>query len=126
MFTGAAGGLDRGRTVRGPKTAPTVLVTVLLVLASSLPAAGYGVTVPGHGCQAPLRPPDDVPEPVWNGFLGAVDTYRACVSDYVARNNALADAHRRAANEATLSWNAFVRDSLNVPEDFPWPPDGEG
>lgn len=108
--------------VRARSRGRTALV---LFIASLLAATAHAASVPDHGCRAPVRPPDDVPEVVWQGFLEAVDSYRACISNYVTRNNALADAHRTAANEATLAWNAFVRDSLNVPEDFPWPPEGE-
>jgi hypothetical protein len=79
--------------------------------------------VPQHGCEAPRRPADDVDEITWNRFLAGVDDYRACISDFVAANHAAADAHRNSANAATEAWNLFVRDSLNAPEDFPWPPE---
>ena len=97
------------------------LVFVFLVLLA--PAAAAHTPVPSHGCEAPERPPDDVAEEIWNRFLEHVDGYRDCISSFVRSNYAASDAHRDAANAATLDWNAFVRDSLNVPEDFPWEPD---
>lgn len=95
----------------------------VVILLLFLPAWGLAdLGVPDHGCRAPLRPADDVDEQTWNGFLAGVDVYRSCISDFVAASQQAADAHSDAANAATQAWNAFVRDSLNVPEDFPWPP----
>lgn len=100
----------------------TRLSFVLLLLL--VPAiADASVPVPDPGCRAPLRPADDVDEATWNRFLAGVDGYRSCISDFVTANHQQADAHREAANAATTAWNDFVRDSLNVPEDFPWPPE---
>lgn len=98
---------------------------VMLLLVPILACAD--APVPDHGCEAPRRPADDVDEATWNLFLAGVDRYRACISDFVAANRAAAESHYAAANAATQAWNGFVRDSLNVPEDFPWPPeDGVG
>ncbi|NIP13553.1 MAG: hypothetical protein GWM88_01950 [Pseudomonadales bacterium] len=90
------------------------------------PAAVAHTPLPVHGCVSPERPPDDVGEIVWKRFLDDVERYRACISDFVRGNYAASDAHRDAANAATLDWNAFVRDTLNVPEDFPWQPEDSG
>ena len=54
--------------------------------------------------------------------MDQVDAYRDCMTRFIAENNDAADRHRAAANAATVEWNAFVHSSLNVPEDFPWPP----
>jgi hypothetical protein len=97
-----------------------LLFAFLFILA---PVAAAHTPVPVHGCASPERPSDDVGEMVWNRFLEDVERYRACISDFVRRNYAASDAHRDAANAATLDWNAFVRDSLNVPADFPWQPE---
>ncbi len=78
--------------------------------------------VPDHGCRAPERPENDQDDVLWQGFLDAVDGYRQCISDFAAANRRAAQAHSRAANQATQAWNAFVRRELNVPEDYPWPP----
>ena len=75
-----------------------------------------------HACLAPTRPMDTSDDAFWSAFMTDVETYRACISDYVQANHAAADLHRATANEATEQWNAFVRAELNVPEDFPWPP----
>lgn len=77
---------------------------------------------PAHGCEPPTRPADDQNDLLWQRFLADVDAFRACISDYAERNHAAAETHREAANAATLEWNRFVRSDLNVPEDFPWPP----
>ena len=100
-----------------------LLFICLVILA---PFAAAHTPVPVHGCAMPERPPDDVDEMTWNRFLEGVERYRACISDFVRRNYAASDAHRDAANAATLDWNAFVRDSLNVPEDFPWQAEDAG
>ena len=97
------------------------LVMILLLLVPVLGVAD--LPVPGHECNPPMRPADDVSERVWNQFLAGVDEFRACVSDFVASNHDAADSHRAVANAATHSWNDFVKASLNVPQDFPWPPE---
>jgi len=93
----------------------------LLLLPSMLSAAHS--PQPANTCEPPTRPPEDVAEVVWNRFLADVDSYRACISEFVQQNHAASDAHRQAANQATEQWNAYVKSSLNVPEDFPWPPE---
>lgn len=100
-----------------------VQLAVLLAAALALPAAVGHAPPPHHGCQAPTRPADDQNDVLWQGFLDAVDRFRGCISDYASANRAASEAHNRAANEATLDWNRFVRSDLNVPEDFPWPPE---
>ena len=96
-------------------------LAVLLVFLALFAAAD--VAVPVHGCTAPVRPADGVDEQTWEGFLAAVDAYRACISDFTDSNRQASDAHGAAANAAIGDWNEFVRDSLNVSEDFPWPPE---
>jgi len=89
-----------------------------------LPTLAFGhAPPPEHGCHAPRRPPDNVDEATWNRFLSDVDRYRSCISDFVAANRAAAENHYAAASAATDAWNGFVRDSLNAPQDFPWPPE---
>jgi hypothetical protein len=98
-----------------------------IMLACALLALATGVQAhdpaPAHGCQAPARPVDDQDDALWQAFLDDVDAFRGCISDYAAANHRAADAHRQAANAATLDWNVFVRRELNVPEDYPWPPE---
>ena len=96
------------------------LAVLLLLAAISSRADSPG---PDHGCQAPERPSDDVDEQTWNRFLADVDGYRSCISNSVSTNRDAADAHTAAAKAATQAWNGFVHDSLNVREDFPWPPE---
>lgn len=88
-----------------------------------LPVAGHThAPPPDHGCEAPTRPANDQDDALWQQFLDDVDAFRACISRYAEANHRASDAHRQAANDATLDWNRFVRAELNVPEDYPWPP----
>lgn len=73
---------------------------------------------PEAPCTEPLRPPrTDVAK--WNAFVDAVDVYRSCISSFSTDQYSATDAHRFAAERATERWNAFVRENLNVPADFP-------
>ena len=73
---------------------------------------------PEAACSEPVRPPrTDVER--WNHFVGEVNIYRACIAEFVEAEYAASDAHRAAAERAAQRWNQFVRDHLNVPEDFP-------
>lgn len=94
---------------------------LLALLVWSLAALGHAPP-PAHGCSAPVRPANDQDDRLWQRFLEDVDAFRACISDYAEANHRASDAHRQAANDATMDWNRFVRAELNVPEDYPWPP----
>lgn len=94
----------------------------LVLAAPALPRDPLGA----HGeapapCRAPVRPPDDVAEPLWQAFLADVDRYRACIDRRVAAEQAAAAAHDARARQAADAWSRFVRDSLNAPQDYPWP-----
>jgi hypothetical protein len=92
----------------------------IALLVASL-ASGHAEP-PKHGCVQPTRPPDKTDVDRWNHFMDQVDVYRSCMNAFIAENHAAAERHQAAANAATTEWNAFVHNSLNVPEDFPWPP----
>jgi hypothetical protein len=96
-----------------------------MVLALWLAAAGAGAhdSPPAHGCAAPGRPADDQNDVLWQRYLDDVDAFRGCVSDFVEASQAAAAAHGEAARRATQDWNEYVRANLNVPEDYPWPPE---
>ena len=98
------------------------LCLLALILSAQL-AANDPVQLPG--CVAPERPPKT--DPIrWDAFVDAVNAYRHCINAYQARQYAQADAHRAAAEGAVQAWNDFVRENLNVPEDFPHlPPEGK-
>jgi len=96
-----------------------------LLAAALVPAAFAHAPPPRHDCVAPSRPADEQNDVLWQRFLDDVDEFRACISEFVDHNQAAAGAHTEAARAATLDWNAFVRSDLNVPEDFPWPPEGQ-
>ncbi len=91
-------------------------VLACLVGVSGLLWADQPVVLPE--CEAPVRP-DKQDVERWNAFVDGVDAYRACINAFRARNYAEADAHRAAADAAVQAWNTFVRENLNVPEDFP-------
>jgi hypothetical protein len=74
-------------------------------------------------CDAPIRPADDQNDLLWQAFLNEIDEFRDCVTQQMALHEQAAKSHQAAAREAVENWNAFVRDSLNAPEDFPWPPE---
>lgn len=97
---------------------------VILALAGLLlGAAGHAYEAPpDHGCSAPSRPADEAHDRRWQAFLDDVDAYRACISSYMERQQQAAIAHRQAARAAADEWNHFVRNEMNVPSDFPWPP----
>ena len=95
----------------------------LLVVAFVAAGATAHAPPPMHGCSAPNRPADDQDDLLWQRYLAAVDAFRACISDFVDSNQAAARAHGEAARRATGDWNLFVRGNLNVPEDYPWPPE---
>lgn len=99
-----------------------ILRCAVMTLGLSIASAARAHDVVSHGCQAPARPAQDVEPVEWNGFVDRVDDYRACMNAFIAANHAQSDVHRSAANVATDEWNAFVRGSLNVPEDYPFPP----
>jgi hypothetical protein len=93
-----------------------------LCLVAFPPTFAFGHSEPPtHTCMQPTRPPDKNDAEVWNRFIDQVDTYRSCMSQFIAENQQAAELHRAAANAATEEWNTFVHSSLNVPEDFPWP-----
>ena len=76
-------------------------------------------------CVAPVRPADDQDDAQWRAFLKAIDAFQACVTAESERHLAAADDHNAAAREVVETWNVFVRESLNAPEDFPWPPEAD-
>ena len=74
-----------------------------------------------HTCSAPERPLDDQDDVAWQAFLASVDAFRSCVNDKMAWHQDAARNHQQNAAAVVSEWNEFVRTSLNVPEDFPYP-----
>ena len=98
---------------------------LLLVVAALVSQSAVAAAVPASPtCVQPVRPPDKSDSVAWNRFVDQVDAYRSCMNAFIVENHAAADRYRAAANAATEEWNDFVHRSLNVPEDFPWPPPG--
>lgn len=95
------------------------LVPVLAALFSQIVIAHP--LSPESSCVEPVRPErsDSVR---WNAFVAEVDVFRGCIATFVDAQYAASDAHRAAAERAGARWNEFVRNHLNVPEDFPHVP----
>ena len=74
-------------------------------------------------CVAPTRPADDQDDVSWQKFLDDIDVFQACINARVERQQAASKEHQEAARSAVDLWNQFVQQSLNAPEDFPWPPE---
>ena len=74
-------------------------------------------------CEKPVRPADDQNDVLWQRFLEQIDTFRACVNTRMEWHQDAVRDHQEKARLAVVSWNSFVRTSLNAPEDFPWPPE---
>jgi hypothetical protein len=109
------------------RTIPKSIAVLLLSIASLAARPGFGAEEPLQPrCIEPVRPPDKTDSVAWNRFVDQVDVYRSCMNAFITENHAAADRHRAAANAATETWNQFVHSSLNVPEDFPWPPPESG
>lgn len=111
-------------TAEGARSARLNLrfVSLFLMLALNGTAIGHDPG-PDHGCRLPDRPPDDQDDLRWNSYLAAVDAYRSCINEFAQANRQASRLHNEAANAAVSDWNVFVKDQLNVPEDFPWPPE---
>ena len=76
-------------------------------------------------CVEPVRPVDDQDDVAWQCFLDEIDAYRACATRHMEGHQAAAAAHHAAAREAVAAWDGFVKNNLNAPEDFPWPPEDQ-
>jgi hypothetical protein len=100
----------------------SAVFVIALGLLAAAPAPAH-TPPPVHECNGPQRPVDDQDDRQWRAFLGAVDEFRSCISGFAEEHHAAADRHRDSANAAIMDWNQFVRSGLNVPQDFPWPPE---
>jgi len=94
---------------------------IAIACCASMSASGHPPMT--HDCLAPTRPADDQNDELWRRFLVEIDVFQSCVTAEADRHQLAATAHQQAALEAVDAWNQFVRSSLNVPEDFPWPPE---
>ncbi len=95
----------------------------VLVLGLLLAGAGWAHQPMEHRCVAPERPADEQDDELWQTFLEEINQFRECVNSKMMWHQTAASAHNNHAREVVESWNAFVRTSLNAPEDFPWPPE---
>lgn len=91
------------------------LLILLLVCCGQLSSHPLAPEAP---CTEPVRPPR-TEVTGWNALVDAVDVYRTYISGFATDQYSASEAHRFAAERATERWNAFVRDNLNVPADFP-------
>jgi len=103
----------------------TAVVFVLALAGASWAAPALAHEPMAHGCVAPTRPADDQDDVLWAAFLEEIDVFQSCITAAADRHQAASEAHQQAAFAAVDAWNDFVRTSLNAPEDFPWPPEGD-
>ena len=96
---------------------------LLLLLVLNITQACLAHELAPADCNAPIRPVDDQNDLLWQAFLNEIDVFRDCVTQQMAWHEQSAKRHQAEARDAVEDWNAFVRDSLNAPEDFPWPPE---
>jgi hypothetical protein len=68
-----------------------------------------------------IRPQDEQEDVLWQRFLTDIDTLRACAQAHMAWHQNAVVEHQQSAKLAMEQLNGFVRDSLNAPEDFPFP-----
>ena len=104
-----------------PSKSAKVLPWLLLGLLAAGPAFAHQPMT--HDCVTPVRPVDDQNDEHWHRFLAEIDAFQACITAAADRHQAASEAHIRAAHAAVNDWNDFVHNSLNAPEDFPWPPE---
>jgi len=115
-----------GRSLLAHYTTPFVwLLTCSMSILMPLQQAAAHESSPAPLCAQPVRPANDHDDARWNAYLAAVDGFRECISEFAEANRTAAGLHNDAANEAVNQWNIFVKEQLNVPEDFPWPPEGQ-
>ena len=100
------------------KRVKTIAVLLLLGLAASAQTHPPMTS----DCSAPIRPADDQNDVLWQNFLDEIDAFQACINANVDRHQNASREHQEAARLHVDRWNKFVQQSLNVPEDFPWPP----
>lgn len=75
--------------------------------------ASADMFAPSHSCFQPSRPYEFRDEWERDNFLSDVDTYRACIEDFIEEQNEAANGHQQASEDAVDEWNNFVAYELN-------------
>ena len=88
-----------------------VAMFVLFFIALST-SARADIISPSHYCRKPIKPYEFTDEWQITQFKNEVDRYKSCISDFIDEQNAEADKHRDAAEEAIEEWNSYVRYEL--------------
>lgn len=83
---------------------------VLMFATISFPAMADSFA-PSHTCTQPVKPAEFKDNQEVDMFNEAVAVYKKCIADFAAEQNAAADRHRNAANQAIDEWNQFVSDN---------------
>ncbi|MCZ6640901.1 MAG: hypothetical protein O7F71_04950 [Gammaproteobacteria bacterium] len=99
------------------------LSVFLIGLTCWLPCSASAHEPMQNDCGAPTRPADDQNDLSWQKFLDEIDVFQACINTTVERHQAASSEHQEVARLTVGRWNRFVQQSLNAPEDFPWPPE---
>ena len=71
------------------------------------------IFVPRPSCYQPSKPYQFNSQWELDNFNQEVQTYRACISDFVEEQNEAVRNHQQAASDAIDDWNRFVNYELN-------------
>lgn len=86
-------------------------VVQLFIFLASIPigAAGAGDPfTPSSSCVKPTKPVRFTSEWEVDQFMRTVESYKACIKQYVDEHRGAAKKHQDAANAAIDEWNSFV------------------
>ena len=105
---------------------PFITIRVVVLLSVSVGLSLVSSDLLAHPlslktCEAPTRPQDEQDNVLWQTFLDDIDSFRACARAHMVWHQDAVVEHQQSAKLAVEQWNIFVRDSLNAPEDFPFP-----
>ena len=89
----------------------TIAGLFVLMFATISGPAMADTFAPSHTCTQPVKPAKFNDNQEVDMFNEAVAVYKKCISDFAAEQNAAADLHRNAANEAIDEWNQYVSDN---------------
>ncbi len=84
-------------------------VVVLLVFVSITSTVMGHMFAPTHTCSKPFAPYRFDSQWQYDNYIADVNRYRRCIETFVDEQNAAADRHLQAANNAIDEWNRFVR-----------------
>ena len=87
------------------------LVVQALLFSASLPirtAGAADLPTPSPSCIKPKKPLEFSSEWQVDQFMSQVESYKACIKQFVDEQRETARIHQEAANAAIEEWNSFV------------------